>query len=166
MKKHLIGVACLFCLSCGNNDADRIQAEALKAIEQQAQQKTTQPVLPEPEQVIATDHIEPTAPPTKMDFGGKERFEFGTIKEGDKVTHDFEFKNTGDQPLIITTCKASCGCTVPQWTKAPILPQQTDKIHVVFDSKHKNGEQLKAITITANTRPTRTVIYVAGRVEK
>lgn len=79
--------------------------------------------------------------------------DFGTIKEGDVVSHVFSFTNTGEAPLIISSATASCGCTVPQWPKEPISVGGTGEIHVSFNSKSKPGIQNKTITITANTNP-------------
>ena len=54
---------------------------------------------------------------------------FGTIKEeAGNVVHSFTFKNTGNIPLLIQNVKASCGCTAPKWTKAPIAPGQEGEI--------------------------------------
>ena len=52
----------------------------------------------------------------------EEEFNFGTIMQGDQVKHDFEFTNTGKEPLIIANAAGSCGCTVPEWPKEPIAP--------------------------------------------
>src|SRR5947209_8292829 len=46
--------------------------------------------------------------------------DFGTVTEGQKVIHVYKVKNTGQAPLIIQNAAPSCGCTVPDWTKAPI----------------------------------------------
>lgn len=91
-------------------------------------------------------------------------FDFGTIKEGEKVTHVFKFKNTSDKPLTISNAQASCGCTVPQYPKEPVAPGKTGEINVVFDSNGKVGKQSKQVTITANTIPANTVINIAGEV--
>ena len=48
--------------------------------------------------------------------------DFGNVPEGTMATHEFEFKNTGNQPIIIANVQASCGCTTPDWTKTPVLP--------------------------------------------
>src|SRR5689334_6348391 len=48
--------------------------------------------------------------------------DFGKIKLGVPVTHEFKFTNTGKTPLIITNVQASCGCTTPSWTKDPVPP--------------------------------------------
>jgi hypothetical protein len=49
-----------------------------------------------------------------------EDHDFGTIKEGQKVSFTYKFKNTGDAPLIIQNAQPSCGCTAPDWTREPI----------------------------------------------
>lgn len=55
-----------------------------------------------------------------------ENHEFGSIKEGDVVSFDFKFRNAGKAPLIITQASASCGCTVPEYSKDPITPGKMD----------------------------------------
>ncbi len=91
---------------------------------------------------------------------------FGKIKEGEKVTYDFEFTNNGKTPLIISDAVATCGCTVPEWPKNPIAPGAIGKINVVFNSAGKGGLQDKVVTITANTIPAETKIHLIGEVEK
>ena len=84
--------------------------------------------------------------------------DFGTIKEGEKVTHVYKFKNTGAVPLIIEGVRPSCGCTAPNWTKEPIPVGGTGEVEVVFDSKGKPNAQNKTVTVTANTWPQSTVL--------
>jgi len=84
--------------------------------------------------------------------------DFGTISEGDKVTHVYKFKNTGAIPLIIETVRPSCGCTAPNWSKEPIPVGGTGEGEVVFDSKGKPNSQNKTVTVTANTWPQSTVL--------
>lgn len=107
----------------------------------------------------------PTGPTTTIEFEEKE-FDFGTIDEGDKVTHTYKFTNTGSEPLIIKDAKGSCGCTVPSWPKDPVAPGATAEMEVVFNSKGKSGSQNKRVTITANTSPGQTFINIKGEVTK
>ena len=93
-----------------------------------------------------------------------ESHDFGKAKAGDKVTYEFAFTNTGKSPLIITDAKASCGCTVPEWPKEPVMPGQGGKIKVTFDSAGKSGLQDKQITVTANTNPARNIVHLIGEV--
>jgi hypothetical protein len=88
----------------------------------------------------------------------------GSVKEGDKKEFDFKFKNVGKSPLQITNAQPSCGCTVPDFPKAPIPPGGEGKIHVVYNTMGKPGIVNKSITITANTDPSIEVLYITGEV--
>ena len=97
----------------------------------------------------------PVGPTTSIQFAENE-FNFGQVKAGEKVQHVYKFKNTGNEPLIISNAKGSCGCTVPQWPKEPIPVGEEGELLVEFDSKGKNGKTTKQVTITANTEPPQT----------
>lgn len=77
--------------------------------------------------------------------------DFGTIKAGDKVEYTYKFTNDGTADLLITDAKASCGCTVPDYTKTPVAPGKSGEVHVVFDSAGKSGDVSKTVTLTLNT---------------
>ena len=91
-------------------------------------------------------------------------YNFGTVTEGEKVTYNFRFKNTGNKPLIITNTTASCGCTVPEKPEKPILSGETAFIKVVFNSKGKAGMNNKTITVTSNARPEFPQLLLNGEV--
>ena len=88
-----------------------------------------------------------------MDFKGKNMVDLGKILEGEKITHTFEFENTGNAPLQISYANASCGCTVPTWPKEPIPAGGKSAITVEFNSKNKEGKLLKNVSIYSNTQP-------------
>lgn len=111
----------------------------------------------------AAEAPEPAGPSTTMTFA-ENAWDFGTIDEGDAVTHIFKFTNTGDNPLIIDRCKGSCGCTVPQCPKEPIAPGEEGEIEVKFNSKGKKNKQTKTVTINANTVPEQTRITISANV--
>ena len=90
--------------------------------------------------------------------------EFGTINEGDVVEHTFVFTNTGSTPLIIQDAKASCGCTVPKKPEQPVAPGETGEIQVRFNSQGKPGVQNKTVTVTANTQPATTRLFIKADV--
>ena len=92
-------------------------------------------------------------------------YNFGTIKQGEKVHYDFKFKNTGKTPLIVSNATASCGCTVPETPKDPIAPGKEGVIKVVFDSTGKTGMQDKVITVTSNGNPSINDVHLTGEVE-
>lgn len=93
-----------------------------------------------------------------------ELHDFGELIDGEKVSYSFKFINSGDQPLIISNAKGSCGCTVPNWPKDPIEPGESGSIDVTFNSSGRTGKQNKAITLTANTNPSRKVINITSEV--
>ena len=105
----------------------------------------------------------PAGPTTSITFA-ENSWDFGTIDEGDVVTHVFKFTNTGDEPLILDRCKGSCGCTVPQCPKEPIAPGAEGEIEVKFNSKGKKNKQTKTVTINANTMPEQTRITISANV--
>lgn len=86
----------------------------------------------------------------KMKFE-KTEYDFGTINEGDVVETVFKFTNSGKSELIISSAKASCGCTIPQWPKEPIMPGESGEIKVKFNSRRKPNRQQKQVTLTTNT---------------
>ncbi len=99
----------------------------------------------------------------KIEFA-KETHDYGTIKYGADGSCTFEFKNTGNAPLIISNAKGSCGCTVPSWPKEPIAPGAKGTITVKYDTK-RAGAINKSVTITSNAvnEPTK-VIRIKGTV--
>lgn len=106
----------------------------------------------------------PTGPTTTLEYEKEGRFDFGIVDEGEIVKHVFKFKNTGNEPLVISNAKGSCGCTVPTWPKEPVPPGSTGEINVEFNSKGKPGMQSKRVTVTANTNPTETFLEIKGEV--
>ena len=91
-------------------------------------------------------------------------FDFGEIESGDRVYNVFVIENTGDKPLIIYNAKGSCGCTVPEWPKEPIMPGEEGEFLVAFDSKGKKGMVSKRVTISANTDPGNHYLTVKGKI--
>ncbi len=99
----------------------------------------------------------------KIEFK-EETHDYGTIKNGSDGTCTFEFKNTGDQPLVISRAQGSCGCTVPSWPKEPIAPGATAKISVHYDT-NRTGNFSKYVTIYSNaTNTPEKKIYIKGQV--
>lgn len=73
-------------------------------------------------------------------------YDFGKIKQGVPVTHDFEFTNISDKPVVVENATASCGCTTPTWPQAPIAKGKTDKIKAGFNAAAP-GAFTKQITV-------------------
>ncbi len=76
-------------------------------------------------------------------------YDFGEISQNVEATCTFKFTNEGDQPLIITSAKGSCSCTVPNWPKEFIQPGNTENISIVYDAK-KAGNFSRSVAIRTN----------------
>jgi len=113
---------------------------------------TTLNTTPTTTTIPAGPEFKPEGPLPEFDFSS-ETFDFGAISEGEVVEHIFSFTNTGEAPLIIQSASASCGCTVPSYSKDPVPVGGTGEIAVRFNSKGKKGNQAPTITVTANTFP-------------
>lgn len=94
----------------------------------------------------------------------KDIHDFGKLIAGEKAVVNFKFTNTGDEDLVISQVKSSCGCTVPRYPREAIKPGEGGSIKVTFDSSGRKGMQNKAITIVSNCQPNSTVIRIKAKV--
>lgn len=94
----------------------------------------------------------------------KESVDFGTITEGDSVSHVFKFKNMGKSPLTITDVQVQCGCTVASKPEYPIGVGKEGQITVSFNSEGKLGANKKFVTIYSNANPPQSIIAFAVNV--
>jgi len=94
------------------------------------------------------------------------KYDFGSVVAGGTVDHTFKFKNTGTAPLIISNIGVSCGCTTPEWTKAPVLPGKIGTIAAHFNSTGKMGMQNKVLTIESNAAAGSTTVSLVGEVKE
>ena len=89
--------------------------------------------------------------------------DYGEIMQGDNGTCEFVFKNTGKADLILTNCRSSCGCTVPEWPKDPIAPGKKGVIKVKYNT-NRIGLINKSITVESNAVNNRVVLNIKGNV--
>lgn len=160
MKNLLFLFACTFFIgACQNNTADKPE----KSIEEiQSESKiTNSSIVRNP---VSANEPEDTVNVAKMVFE-ETSFDFGEVDEGDVVTHVYKFTNTGKVPLVISNARSTCGCTVPDWPKEPIAPGDGGEIEVRFNTKNKKNKQQKPVTITANTYPASTKVFLSGFVK-
>ncbi|MCL2510738.1 MAG: DUF1573 domain-containing protein [Bacteroidales bacterium] len=90
-------------------------------------------------------------------------YDYGTIEKGANGQCYFVFTNTGKEPLVIEKATSSCGCTVPNPPKYPILPGQTDSIAVKYDTKRVGGIN-KTINIVSNASNSPMSLRISGNV--
>ena len=148
-----------FLASCQSNDVRDAARQDVDTNANVTPAPTTPTTAPAPATPAA-----PAGPTTTMTFEATE-FDFGIVQDGEKVAHTYSFTNTGNEPLILSDAKGSCGCTVPKWPREPIAPGATSEITVEFNSKNKKGKRNQKVTITANTSPPQTFIYLKGEVQ-
>jgi len=91
------------------------------------------------------------------------KYNFGKIKQGVPVTHDFAFVNAGSQPVVIESATASCGCTTPTWPKTPVTKDQKDKISAGFNAASA-GPFEKTITVKVAGYQMPLDLHISGEV--
>lgn len=141
MKNSIFIVALLAAFtftSCKENAADKVQEENIEAAAQEAsaQNETNSQAVPGKYPVMTFDKTE---------------HDFGRIAQGTNVEHLFTFTNTGEAPLVLSDAKASCGCTVPTFTKDPIAPGEKGEMLVKFNGSGQNQRTIP-VNVTANTQ--------------
>ncbi|PKA82079.1 uncharacterized protein DUF1573 [Ulvibacter sp. MAR_2010_11] len=131
MKKSILFLAVIAVFaftSCKDNAADKVNEDNVAAAADRDANSAGVPVM-------TFDEVE---------------YDFGTIEQNAPQEHVFKFTNTGTAPLVIVDAKSSCGCTVPEYTKAPVAPGEKGEMLVKFNGSGKN-QVSKTVTITANT---------------
>lgn len=100
---------------------------------------------------------EVTAPKPTIAFDEYE-FDFGQVEQG-KATHTFTFKNTGKEPIVIQAVQSSCGCTVPNYSKEPVLPGKKGVVTVTYKNA---GIISRSVTVVSNAEPARVILRIKG----
>lgn len=98
----------------------------------------------------------------KIDFK-TDTIDYGTIEKGADGLRIFEFVNNGDAPLIVSRVTSSCGCTVPKWSKEPILPGDKGEIQVKYDTNRVSPIR-KTITVISNAVTPTVALKIKGEV--
>ncbi len=88
--------------------------------------------------------------------------DYGIIEKGSNGVRDFIFTNDGDSPLIITNVKSTCGCTIPKKPNKPILPGETEKIQVKYDT-NRVGFIRKSIMVSSNAETPTVILKISGK---
>jgi len=89
--------------------------------------------------------------------------DFGEIQHLDPVVYEFEFTNKGQAPLVISEVEGSCGCTVAEYTKDPVMPGKKGKVKAIFDAAAM-GKFRKSIKVVANVEGGPEYLYIKGAV--
>lgn len=94
----------------------------------------------------------------------KTEHDYGTLVQHGDGNSEFKFINEGKEPLILSNVRSSCGCTVPQWPRQPILPGESESIKVKYDTK-RIGIINKTVTVYSNAKTPTVVLRIKGKVE-
>ena len=90
--------------------------------------------------------------------------DFGRLSAGENISYSFHFRNTGNADLIISSCSATCGCTVISFPKERIAPGGEGYITVTFKSAGKAGQQYQEVTVMSNAQPAHSKLKIVARV--
>lgn len=90
--------------------------------------------------------------------------DFGRLTSGEVISYSFHFRNTGNADLVISSCSASCGCTVADFPRHRIAPGADGYIVVTFNSKGKSGQQYQEVNVFSNAQPSRTQLKITAQV--
>jgi hypothetical protein len=113
----------------------------------------------------AQDAPQPAANPNAAEIAfDTEVIDYGTIEHNADGNREFKFKNIGKEPLIITNCQGSCGCTVPTWPHEPIKPGGTSSIKVKY-ATDRVGAFEKTVTVSSNGKTASKIIKIKGVVK-
>jgi hypothetical protein len=166
LKGFQLVIVCMIITSCSSNSKLERRINALERRVAELESRSSAANRASKASVaLASDpeKVPDSAPKAVFSFEETE-FDFGTVNEGDIVNHTYTFTNTGKSPLVIDKATASCGCTVPDWPRQPIGVGETGEIKVRFNTKNKPNQQIKMISIIANTEPSLTRLRIKGYV--
>jgi len=125
--------------------------------------------VPAPNPQVVQQQPPAAAPAPDPDAGEfkfkEETHDYGEVPEGPLAETDFEFKNVGKKPILITEAHGSCGCTVPSWPHEPILPGKKGVIHVAYTTQGRQGMIMKEVTINSNAKQSPMVLHIRGTVK-
>ncbi|MDE6008577.1 MAG: DUF1573 domain-containing protein, partial [Muribaculaceae bacterium] len=95
----------------------------------------------------------------------KSTHDFGIVKEdGGPVSFEFILTNEGEGNLIVIDAKADCGCTRPEFPKAPIAPGKSGKVKVTYNPLGRPGSFDKVVTLRTNGSPSKIRLKIRGTV--
>ena len=94
-----------------------------------------------------------------------ETIDYGTINKDEDGNRTFVFVNKGNAPILISNIKSSCGCTVPSFSKTPILPGESGEIKVKYATS-RVGSFSKTITVLSNSDQPQKQLKIKGKVLK
>jgi len=121
-----------------------------------------QDITPAKQSSVAVAEATVTGPKAEWD---NKTLDLGQVNYREKTDAEFTLTNAGNEPLLITYAKASCGCTDLKYSQEPILPGHSSKIAVTYNGTG-NGNFRKSITVQTNADEGRTILQIKGIVKR
>lgn len=165
IKVGLLGVIAITLIANTVIVSNKDSIDQGRLVNRVSQAPVASPALPAANTIAPEVPSAPAGPSTTINFTETEH-SFGKINQDSENTKIFSFTNTGSEPLIIEKATGSCGCTVPKFPKEPIAPGATGEIEVVYKPGKQKGSQQKTVTVTANTEPAQTMLYIKAEVQE
>lgn len=95
----------------------------------------------------------------------EEKHDFGKVPQGKPVTTDFVYTNVGEEPLILTEVKPTCGCTIADYTKTPVKKGEKGSIKITYNAAVEAPFN-KTIVVTSNAKTPTKYLVIVGEVVK
>lgn len=95
----------------------------------------------------------------------EEKHDFGKVPQGKPVTTDFVYTNIGEEPLILTEVKPTCGCTIADYTKTPVKKGEKGSIKITYNAAVEAPFN-KTIVVTSNAKTPTKYLVIVGEVTK
>ena len=146
MKKisFLITLSCLLLVSCGQRSETDADVDLIR----------------NPQSAQGYDN---TVKMPELTFD-QDMHDFGRLSAGENISYSFHFRNTGTADLVISSCNATCGCTVADYPRHRIAPGEEGYVTVTFKSAGKAGQQYQEVTVVSNTQPSHTRLKILAQV--
>ncbi|MBR0169346.1 MAG: DUF1573 domain-containing protein [Bacteroidales bacterium] len=146
MKKisFLITLSCLLLASCGQRSETDADVDLIR----------------NPQSAQGYDN---TVKMPELTFD-QDMHDFGRLSAGENISYSFHFRNTGSADLVISSCNATCGCTVADYPRHRIAPGEEGYVTVTFKSAGKAGQQYQEVTVVSNTQPSHTRLKILAQV--
>lgn len=89
--------------------------------------------------------------------------DYGDIPKDSDGTYYFEFKNIGEEAIVINRVRSTCGCTIPDWPREPIEPGKGNKIGVKYNTALA-GTFMKSIVVYSSAVNSPVKLIIKGKV--
>ena len=143
-KSFLITLSCLLLASCGQRSETDADVDLIR----------------NPQSAQGYDN---TVKMPELTFD-QDMHDFGRLSAGENISYSFHFRNTGTADLVISSCNATCGCTVADYPRHRIAPGEEGYVTVTFKSAGKAGQQYQEVTVVSNTQPSHTRLKILAQV--